>query len=75
MQLSFKVVIINTAGLQNVLQWMVVNSTAIWSYTSYSGKLRKMNSKLEKCSETLLANLAEKTDKHLIFDFRELCGA
>jgi len=43
--------------------------------TFSSGKLRKMNKQIQKCSETFLANLSDKADKQESFDFREICGA
>jgi cytochrome P450 family 3 subfamily A len=43
--------------------------------TFSSGKLRKMNKQIQKCSETFMANLLDKAEKNEIFDFREICGA
>lgn len=43
--------------------------------TFSSGKLRKMNSKMQQCIETLFKNLERTVDRKEIFEFRAMCGA
>jgi cytochrome P450 len=54
-------------------QWKHVRN--ILTPTFSSGKLRKMQQQMEKCAETLLANLHEKEVANETLEFRDYCGA